>query len=299
LLRRNALGNFRTLLQEFCVDGALIMYLNANGSTAEHPNENLARELMELFTTGVGHYDEADVRSAALAMTGWKVDESYYTVHFDPAKVYTEPVTFLGEKKKWDVTSIVDRLCDHPATAARIAAKLWYHLVGTELTDQEAAALGAWWQSQQLEIKPLVTRMLNAPELRAEHYRRPRSGFEWYIAFQQATGTDVNKLWIPRHLGQALYEPPNVAGWPVGERWLDGDSVLRRIEMALYLDLDTVPGGHTGSLDQILDWCGLAVVGDATMDALTGAGQDSKLDDKARVQLHWAIALSCPEFQLT
>ncbi len=298
LLRRNALGNFRTLLQEFCVDGALIMYLNANGSTAEHPNENLARELMELFTTGVGHYSEADVRAAAKAMTGWTIDETYYTVRFDPAKASAAPVTFLGETRQWDVASIVDRLCDHPATAARLAGKLWYHLVGTELSAPAAADLGAWWQGQKLEIKPLVTRILNDPELRAEHYRRPRSGFEWYMAFQQATATDINLLWIPRHLGQALYEPPNVAGWPVGDRWLDADSVLRRTGLSVYLDLSKVPGGPTGTVDQILDSCGLVVLGDATLDALNQA-DDGKLNADGITQLRWAIALSCPEFQLT
>ena len=84
LLRANALGNFRTLLQGFCVDGALIMYLNANGSTAADPNENLARELMELFTVGIGHYTEADVRAAARAMTGWNVDDKSYARQLQP-----------------------------------------------------------------------------------------------------------------------------------------------------------------------------------------------------------------------
>ncbi len=299
LLRRNALGNFRTLLQEFCVDGALIMYLNANGSTAEHPNENLARELMELFTTGVGHYTEADVRAAARAMTGWQVEDGSYTVRFDPARASTEPVAFLGETKQWDVASIVDRLCDHPATAARIAGRLWYHLVGTELSGPAAADLGAWWQGQQLEIKPLVTRILNDPEVRAEHYRRPRSGYEWYLAFQHVTGADLAELWIPRHLGQALYEPPNVAGWPVGERWLDADSVLRRTSLSLYLDMDKIPGGATATVDDVLDRCGLVVVSDATVDALTRAGEGTRLDDASLAHLRWSIALSSPEFQLT
>lgn len=118
------------------------------------------------------------------------------------------------------------------------------------------------------------------------------------MAFQQATATEINLLWIPRHLGQALFEPPNVAGWPVGERWLDPDSILRRTGLAVYLDLDKVPGGPTGSVDQILDACGLVVVGDATLDALDRA-DDGKLDAESVTQLRWAIALSCPEFQLT
>ncbi|MDH3682139.1 MAG: DUF1800 domain-containing protein, partial [Acidimicrobiia bacterium] len=82
MLRANALGNFRQLLQGFVVDGALIKYLNADTSTGEKPNENLARELMELFSTGIGHYTEDDVRAGALALTGWRVDDNNNAVYF-------------------------------------------------------------------------------------------------------------------------------------------------------------------------------------------------------------------------
>ena len=141
--------------------------------------------------------------------------------------------------------------------------------------------------------------MLNDPEMQAEHYRRPRSGYEWYAAFQQATGTDLKEGWIPRHLGQALFEPPNVAGWPVGERWLDPDSILRRTSLCLYFDSDKVPGGPTGSIDEILDRCGLMVVSDSTLDALNRAGEGGQFDDESIAHLRWSITLSSPEFQLT
>jgi uncharacterized protein (DUF1800 family) len=300
LLRANALGNFRTLLHAFANDAALMRYLSLDASTAERPNENLARELMELFTTGIGHYSEQDVRAAALAMTGWRLDETTYAPFLDQELANTEPVNFLGETKQWNLDSIVDRLCDHPATAARIAAKIWYHLVGTELSADRSGELGQWWQASKLEIKPLLNRIFNDPEFRAEHYRRPRSGFEYYLALQAVTGSKLKDLWIPRYLGQALYEPPNVAGWPSGERWLDADSLLRRSGLVFGLDIGSKESGLMGaSVDEILDRCALSVVGDATINAIADAGAGRQLDEQSLAQLRWRIALTSPEFQLT
>ncbi len=297
-LRANALGNFRTLLQGFVVDGALIRYLSADANSVEQPNENLARELMELFTVGIGHYGEGDVRAAARAMTGWRLDEDNVAVSFDPVRANSEPVTYLGETKNWDLASIVDRLCDHPATATRIAARLWYHLVGTEIVDDRAGELGYWWQTQNLEIKPLIERILNDPELRANHYVRPRSGFEFYTALQAITDFDPSETWRPRLLGQGLYEPPNVAGWPSGDRWLNPDSMLRRSGMVFSFDLANMEGGNTAGVDEILDRCGLFMVSQATIDAIDNAGADASLDEGSIAQLRWRIAMSSPEFQL-
>lgn len=300
LLRSNALGNFRQLLQAFAVDGALIRYLNADSSTARRPNENLARELMELFTLGVGHYGEDDVRAAALAMTGWRVDNDSHEVYFDPERAYADQVTFLGETRNWDVASIVDRLCDHPATARRVSSLLWYHLVGGQLDQAQSSELGTWWQEQSLEIKPLVARILNSEEFLADHYSRPRSGFEYYMALQSVAGFDLSQIWRPRNLGQALYEPPNVAGWPTGDRWLSPDAMLRRSSMAFSFDLEKqVEGALTATVDEILDRCGLFVVGQGTLDALNNAGAGESLGEGSVAQLRWRIAMSSPEFQLT
>ncbi len=298
MLRANALGNFRELLQAMVIDGAMIRYLDADSSSAKRPNENLARELMELFTTGIGHYNEGDVRQAALAMTGWRVDRDTYAVWFDPDRAYNEPVTFFGETKKWDVASIADRLCDHPATAARIASLLWYHLTGKEITGDAKAELGLWWQGQNLEIKPLVERVLNSDEFWADHYARPRSGFEFYAAAQNILGLDPTKLWQARNLGQLLYEPPNVGGWPVGERWLNPDSMLRRSEMLFNVDFREVSGGETATIDEILNRCAIYVVSDETMAALNSAPNPEKYGEEGSVQLQWRIAMSSPEFQL-
>ncbi len=298
MIRDNALGNYRNLLQAFVVDGAMIKYLDADSSTAQRPNENLARELMELFSTGIGHYTETDIRQAALAMTGWRVDRDTYAVYFDPERAHTEPVTFLGDTRQWDVASITDRLCDHPATAARISGRLWYHLTGKTLNPGAAGALGVWWQDQSLEIRPLVERILLSDDFWADHYARPRSGFEYYAAVQNILGLDPTKLWQARDLGQQLYEPPNVGGWPEGDRWLNPDSMLRRSQTLFSVDFREVSGGTTATLDEILDRCGIYVVSDETMAALNAAADPTDIGEEGVVQLQWRIALSSPEFHL-
>jgi uncharacterized protein (DUF1800 family) len=298
MLRANALGNFRDLLQAMVIDGGMIRYLDADSSSARRPNENLARELMELFSVGIGHYTEGDVRQAALAMTGWRVDRDSYAVWFDPDRAHNEPVTFLGETKKWDVASITDRLCDHPATAARVASLLWYHFTGKQIEGEAKAELGVWWQGQNLEIKPLLERILTSDAFWSDHYARPRTGFEYYAAAQNILKLDQTKLWQARNLGQLLYEPPNVGGWPVGERWLNPDSMLRRSEMLFNVDFRDVEGGETATVEEILDRCAIYVVSDETMAALASAPNPEKYGAEGGVQLQWRIAMSSPEFQL-
>lgn len=298
MIRSNALGNFRDLLQAMVVDGGMIRYLDADSSTKNRTNENLARELMELFSTGTGHYSEDDVRQAALAMTGWRVDRDSNAVYFDPGRAYEDPVTFLGETRKWDVASITDRLCDHPATAARIASLLWYYFVGTELTGDAKTELGLWWQGQDLEIKPLLERILNDDAFWEYHYARPRTGFEFYAAAQNILQFDLTELWRPRNLGQALYEPPNVSGWPKGERWLNPDSLLRRSEMLFSVDFRDIPNGRTATVDEILTQSGLYSVSDETLAAINGANNPDGIGEEGVVELQWRIALSSPEFQL-
>lgn len=298
MIRDNALGNYRNLLQGFVVDGAMIKYLDADSSTKDRTNENLARELMELFTTGIGHYTETDIRQAALAMTGWRVDRDTYAVYFDPERAHTEPVTFMGDTRQWDVASITDRLCDHPATAARISGRLWYHLTGKQLNPGAAGELGVWWQDQSLEIRPLVERILLSDDFWADHYARPRSGFEYFAAVQNILGLDPTKLWQARDLGQQLYEPPNVGGWPEGDRWLNPDSMLRRSQTMFSVDFREVSGGTTATLDEILARCGIYVISDETMAALTSYTDTNDVGEEGVVQLQWRIALSSPEFHL-
>lgn len=299
MIRSRAFGNFRDLLQGFAADPAMLKFLDAESSTAKKPNENLAREIMELFTVGLGHYSEEDVKQAALALSGWRVDGDGRRAYIEPKRAFDGETTFLGETKKWDTVSIVDRLCDHPATAARIGSKIWYHFTGSYPSGEARDELGSWWQGQNLEVRPLLERIFMDDQFWAEHYVRPRTGFEYYAAVQNILGLDPSQLWRPRELGQMLYEPPNVGGWAEGDRWLSPDSMLRRSGMMFSLDFKEIPNGLTASTEEVLDTCGLYVVNDQVIEAMAAtANHVDSIGEEGPPQLKWRIAMSCPEFQL-
>ncbi len=298
-LRSRALGNYRDLLQSMMADPAMLKYLDADSNRAKKPNENLAREVMELFSLGVGHYTEDDVRSAALALAGWRVDKDNNKAWLDPKRTYEGELTILGETKQWTSADLVDKLCDHPATAARIASRVWYHFTGVTPSGEQRSELGAWWQAQNLEIRPLLERILHDEQFWAQHYARPRSGFEWYTAVQRLLQFDTDENWRPRNLGQLPYEPPNVGGWPEGDRWLNLDSMLRRSDQLFSIDFRDIPMGTTATTEEVLDRCGLFVVDDSTIAALESVGSAvDEVGDESIAQLRWRIAMSCPEFQL-
>lgn len=301
LLRTNSVGNYRELLQGFVVDGALLRYLDGDGSEAYNPNENLGRELMELFTIGRGNYTQDDVRAAARALAGWTVeddgdDDADPRVEFDRSRAFVAPLVFLGEQADWNTELVVDRLCDHPGTAVNVASKLWYDLVGTELATDEAVELGAWWQQAGLEILPLVERILRSDAARTARYTRARTGLEWFVAAKAAVGFPFDNPWTLEVLGQMPYYPPNVAGWPTGDRWLAPGSLVHRTVLLGSLSLDDAPGRTT---DEVLAACGVESVSDTTRRTLELAGDADELDPEQQAALRWRLALNAPEFHLS
>lgn len=301
LLRSKSMGNYRDLLQAFVIDGALLRFLDGDGSNASNPNENLGRELMELFTIGRGNYTQDDVRAAARALAGWWVDndgdrEDDPEVRFDRRNAFIAPMIFMGEQADWTTESLVDRLCDHPGTAVNVASRLWFELVGTELSTEDAIDLGAWWQSADLEILPLVERILRSDEAEAARYTRARTGLEWYLAVKAATGLPFESQWQLETLGQMPYFPPNVAGWPKGDRWLRPGSLVHRAVLLGSVGLDEAPGRTT---DAILTASGLESVTDTTRRALEQAGNTSEVAEDQIGRLRWRLALNAPEFHLT
>lgn len=297
-LRGNALGNFGDLLYAFVTDANLLIYLNAETSTAEAPNENLAREIMELFSLGVGHYTEADVKAGALAMTGWTVNrDADWAVEFVPERAHSGEVTYLGETREWDTEQLVERLAFDPITATRISSKIWDYFIGAERTEQQRTDLGRWWLEQNLEIMPLLDRILRDPAMLELQYCRPRSGFEAYAAFASVTNLTPDTTWRPRQAGQALYEPPNVAGWPE-DLWLSPDSMLRRMVLTTSVDYSNIEGALQASATEIMNQCGIYVADQTTLDAIENPQLTSEFSDEDIANIRWRTAFSCPEFQL-
>lgn len=299
LLRTHALGNFRDLLQAFVIDGALLQYLDGDRSEASNPNENLARELMELFTVGLGNHTEDDVRTAARALAGWVVDRETNEVRFERERAFIAPLLFRGRQDNFDTAMIVDHLCDDVATAAYVANKLWHHLAGGWLDTETAVDLGLWWQGQNLEIRPLVEAIVTHPNFEEHHYSRPRTGLEFYAALGSVVGVQLDSPGPLRRLGQLPYEPPNVAGWPTDNRWLEPGSMLNRGSLIFSIGFDDIYEPLPGTVDYILDRIGLHQVSEGTLESLNKVGIGSELDETARAQVRWRLALSSPEFQLT
>ena len=297
LLRTQALGNYRDLLQEFVVDGALLAYLDGDGSQASNPNENLSRELMELFTLGVGQYSEDDVRAAARAMAGWQVDRETNKVNFNKRRAFIAPLLFRGVQDSWDTKKIVDHLCDDKRTAAYVGRQVWFYLGGGWLNDSDSEKLGDWWHGENLEIKPLVEKALRDTE-GSPDYQRPKTGLEYFYSHSAIVNYKISdNLYRLRDLNQMPYEPPNVAGWPKDDRWLDTGSMLVRGQMAFNVDFEQIDDWQSIDANEAFNRCGLYAISNKTQKAMNLVEKaDMDSDDKARASLH--VALSSPEFQM-
>lgn len=296
-IRADATTDYRSLLHGYVTSGALLEYLDASWSMASNPNENLGRELMELFTLGRGNYTEDDVRAAARALSGWVVEDG--KVEWRRQNAFVAPLLFRGVQDEWDTTKIVDHLCDQPETATNVASKLWTDLVGRPPDPITADELGAWWQEQELDILSLTERILIDGLETAPRLGRPRTGLEWFTAFHSVAGTVPEDPWRLEALGQLPYLPPNVGGWPDGDRWLAPGSVLGRLSMAVDVDPSTMAPGRSGTTDEILDRCGLYDVSPSTIEAIDTTRSSDEVSAEAAGLTRWRLALSSPEFNLS
>ena len=229
LLRDNALGNFRTLMQAITIDAAMLVYLDGDPSVVTAPNENYSRELMELFCLGIGNYTEADVKNGAKALAGYDVDWDTGNVTFYPQYALTAPVPYLG-KSVQTAQQLIDTVVDHPACAPWIAAKLYRFFVGISPSANRLTELANVFRNANLEIRPLVEAILRDPLFLDPSVRsnRARLPVEWVTAAFSAAGQS-NPSWatsVSNDLGQLPFEPPSVAGWPGGTRWLAASDAL-------------------------------------------------------------------------
>jgi len=235
LLREHALGNFRTMLQAVTVDAAMLQYLDGADSTAAQPNENYARELMELFSLGRGPYTQADVRAAATALAGWYVDDDS-AVSFDPEAAAPGPVTLLGRRVR-SAADVIDAICDHPACAPFIVTKLHRFLTGADPDRARRDALAAVFARSGLQIRPLVEAIVRDPSFTSapQSLSRARYPVEWVVAALGVFGIDDpgRALDAVTALGQTPFLPPNVAGWPTGRQRVSPGGAIARAALAI------------------------------------------------------------------
>jgi uncharacterized protein (DUF1800 family) len=242
LLRGYALGNFGGLLHAIAKDPAMILYLDNQTNRRGRPNENFARELMELFTLGEGHYSEQDIKEAARAFTGWMIDARSGEFVYNPRQHDGGMKTFFGRSGNWNGDDILNMLLEQPRTAVFVTEKLWRDLVSDTPDAQEVERLAKIFRDHNYEMRPLVEAMLTCPAFRDSAHRGAlvKSPSELMVGTARTLGLPVGdgRLLIQsgRQMGQALMDPPNVKGWPGGVAWIDADSLLARRR---FLDLAT------------------------------------------------------------
>jgi uncharacterized protein (DUF1800 family) len=300
LLRNNALGNFRTLLQQITIDPAMLIYLDGDPSVVTAPNENYSREVMELFALGPGNYTETDVRNGAKALAGWDVNWETGVATFFPQYALTTTVPFLGKNvKRYD--EVVNAVCDHAACAPFIAGKLHKFFHGVDPSPTRRAELATIFVNNNLEIRPLVEAILRDPMFFDPSVRlnRPKLPVEWVVHAFAAAGYEPNGGWqasVADNLGQLPFYPPSVAGWPGGTRWLAAANALVRADMSRWGLLDQI----TNAPDMVaaaLARCSVYEVSAATRAALTQVATSS-LPKWQKSRLLLGLTLCSPEHAL-
>lgn len=242
LFRKHALGPFSQLLNEVLHDPAMLIWLDANSNRKQHPNENLARELLELFTLGVGNYTENDVQEAARALTGWSTHNT--NVRFNEAEHDVETKTVLGRTENFNVDSLADLLLDHEATSKRLAWRLCDVFMGESVVSEaELNDLATGLREHELDIKWAVETILRSKLFFQESNiaSRVSSPVEYVVGtvrslelFEKPPSTLILAEWCSR-LGQELFMPPNVGGWNGGRSWLSSRTIVGRSNFAVAL----------------------------------------------------------------
>jgi uncharacterized protein (DUF1800 family) len=246
LFRQMAAGNFLDLVQQMSLQPAMLLWLDNDPNEKGHPNENFARELMELFTLGVGNYSQADIVASARAWTGHNTLSSDRTqYHFYPERHDTGNKTFMGVTKNWDGPDIIDFIVHDDPTrelvaAKYIAKKLWSFFAYPDPDDTIVSDLATVFIGADLSIAELVRAIFNHLEFLSPAAKQGlvRSPTEWVVACMRAvnlTGADADPQWWMADMGQQLFEPPNVSGWRPNEYWLTTSRVWARANWSRYL----------------------------------------------------------------
>jgi uncharacterized protein (DUF1800 family) len=234
LFRREAFGNFGRLLRAVAADPAMLIYLDGVQSVARQPNENFARELLELFTLGEGHYSEADIKNAARAFTGWSIDRDTGAFRkYERAHDHGEK-TFLGETGNFGGDDIVAILLKQPRTAELVVGKLWREFVSLRPDPAEVKRLAAILRNGNYEMTPVLRALFLSPAFREPSNRGAlfKSPVDLIVGSVHLLGLPVPEktqlVRMMQGLGQLPFNPPNVKGWAGGERWITTYTLLLR-----------------------------------------------------------------------
>lgn len=236
-LREHSLGSFRDLLHMIAKDPAMLVFLNNTQNRKNHPNENFAREVMELYTIGIGNYTENDIKEAARAFTGWNFDEEG-NFELREKQHDTGSKTFMGIAKNWEGEDIIDHLLNDPRTAYRITSKIYAWFVNEEVNDTRVKELADFYYANNYDTglllqKIFISEWFYEKQNIGTHIKSP---IELLSGIRRTFVMDFKDeevlFFIQKILGQVLGSPPNVAGWKDGKPWIDSSTLLFRLKLA-------------------------------------------------------------------
>ncbi len=332
LFREHGLGRFGDLLSRVARDPAMLSYLDGASNRKARPNENFAREVMELFTTGLGPYTEKDVQEGARAFTGWQVKDGAFA--FSPGDHDDGSKTFLGRTGHLDGSDVLRILAEHPAAAERLCRKLFAFFAHDAPSPKELQPLVRTWNETAGSIREVLRTLFLSEAFSSPRAWRAqiKSPAEYVIGTIRALGGTVTpRAMAPlmARMGQDLFNPPSVKGWDGGQAWISTSSLFERFNFAAtitgqrgpegtsHVDPESIfEGVQPTSLDDVLERTVthlldgelppdaraalreyLAIPDDAKVKAAPFAFDRRFVDGKLRGLLH--LVLSSPEYQLS
>lgn len=261
LFRKYAFGNFKQLVKDVSIDPTMLIYLDGNNSRGTGPNENYGRELMELFTLGIGNYTENDIKQAAKVLSGWQVKG--LTAAFDPTRWHKETsITIFGKAAQYNVNTLVDLIFEQKACAEFICRKLYKAFIYYKPDETFVTQMANVLRTNNYEMKPLLRFMLLSDHFyqasfRASRIKDPQELMVGALKGLQVKTPDIVNLYdMAKILQMQLFQPPNVAGWPGQRDWISSTTYSYR-------------GGFTDSLLTGKRYNGTAVTG--KLDAIAYA----------------------------
>ncbi len=313
--RSMGMTDLRSMLMQVTTDPAMLRYLDLATSTGQSPNENYSRELMELFTMGAGNFTEDDVREGAKALAGWTIPQpdTYATVVvdkvnnvtrklpvysgqkagvFNARRAYKGSITYLGKTGPLDTQGVIDRILAQPATATFIANKVAQNFVAARPSTAFVKNLGDTFRRSKYDVKTLMHAVFTSPEFAANQSYRSlvKSPAEFMVHTARALGvTSISKLIAGSGsgMGQSVFDPPDVNGWPNNESWISSNTVVERVNFAT-----SAMAQAKGALPPATDAVHKHL--DGVLSPQTAKLFNQAADDRAR----WFITLASPEFQL-
>ncbi len=324
LFRRFAFGNFRDLVKAISCDPAMVIWLDLNASKEGAPNENFARELMELFTLGIGHYSEDDIKNSARAFTGYRARPLQGTFDYAEQQHDDSQKVFMGKKGKFSGDDIIEIIFQQPACAEFLCEKLWTFYAYEDPEPMIVSSLAHTFRQANYELRPVLAEMLNSKAFYSAESIGTQIKSPTQLIAQTCKVLECDPppgfalQFVMRSLGQILFAPPNVKGWDGNRAWINTSTLASRGEFTDALAGTGKTRGFEGNLeleklvtDEMINDCPKLIDGLTARLLVVPIGQSTRAEliaeaekypkPLSRTNVRTAIAriLRLPEFQLT